>query len=158
MKPVMALWLALLPALLLAQPARIERVSDGDTVRVQVGRQKSYSLRLSYIDAPELKQSYGKASRDHLLKLIDDRPVEVEVFGQDRYGRKLGRILIDGVDLSYLMVRDGYAWHYRQYAKKDQDGIDYAQFEVAEVEARRAWRGLWRDRAPQAPWQWRREN
>ena len=43
---------------------------------------------------------------------------------------------------------DGLAWHYTRYS-------DDARLAAAEREARAARRGLWRDAAPVAPWDWR---
>jgi micrococcal nuclease len=46
------------------------------------------------------------------------------------------------------MVAEGLAWHYTRYS-------DDATLADAEGEARAAARGLWRDREPVPPWEWR---
>lgn len=46
------------------------------------------------------------------------------------------------------MVADGMAWHYARYSK-DAGPAD------AESDARAAGRGLWSDREPVPPWEWR---
>jgi endonuclease YncB( thermonuclease family) len=46
-------------------------------------------------------------------------------------------------------VRCGLAWWYRRYAPSDR------RLERLENEARRARLGLWSDRSPVAPWEWR---
>ena len=70
---------------------------------------------------------------------------------KDRYGRVVGRVFVDGLDVNAEMVRNGHAWVYRQYAK------DESLFAL-EDEARAAKRGLWAlseaDNMP--PWDWRR--
>jgi endonuclease YncB( thermonuclease family) len=54
-------------------------------------------------------------------------------------------------DLNHEIVRAGFAWWYRQYARGDGD------LEGLEREARDARRGLWADSAPMPPWEWRKE-
>ena len=66
----------------------------------------------------------------------------------DRYGRTLARIEVEGQDVNRQMVADGLAWHYVRYSKD-------AGLAAAEREARAAARGLWADREPVPPWEWR---
>jgi hypothetical protein len=61
-------------------------------------------------------------------------------------------ILPDGRNLNHEIVRAGFAWWYRQYARGDET------LERLEREARDARRGLWADSAPVPPWQWRKEH
>jgi endonuclease YncB( thermonuclease family) len=46
-------------------------VHDGDTFRAVAGGEE-IKVRLSCVDAPELKQAHGQASRDYLRKLLGD--------------------------------------------------------------------------------------
>ncbi|WP_368732194.1 thermonuclease family protein, partial [Microcystis aeruginosa] len=56
-------------------------------------------MRLACIDAPELKQPFGKASRDHLRAIIKDRPVKIDRINTDRFGRTIAILYIsDGVN------------------------------------------------------------
>jgi endonuclease YncB( thermonuclease family) len=47
------------------------------------------------------------------------------------------------------MLEAGYAWHYKHY-----DNSKY--YADLEKEARKAKRGLWADKKPQAPWTYRK--
>ena len=47
------------------------------------------------------------------------------------------------------MVKAGYAWHFKQYS---QNPI-YADLEI---QAKNNKRGLWQDKYPIAPWEWRK--
>ena len=49
--------------------AKVIKVIDGDTIWVK-SKNKHIKIRLSYIDAPELKQVYGVRSKNFLSKLI----------------------------------------------------------------------------------------
>ncbi len=68
---------------------------------------------------------------------------------RDRYGRTVGVVLLpDGRSLNHELVRAGLAWMYRRYTN-DESLSDL------EEEARVARRGLWADRNPIPPWEWR---
>jgi len=92
-------------------------VVDGDTLRVRPpGGGKSVSVRISGIDAPEICQAGGTASRDALMrKLLGQR---VAVYGRqhDDYGRLLAKISFKGEDTGRWMVAQGLAWSYRNRA------------------------------------------
>jgi hypothetical protein len=53
------------------------------------------------------------------------------------------------------MVRDGYAWHYKEYAS-EQDAADRSRYGNAEALARSARSGLWADTSPMYPSDYRR--
>ena len=103
------------------------------------------SKRLCWFCFPAL---FGTVSRDRLTSLTKGKSAEVFVDDRDRYGRTVARLEIDGRDINRQMVADGLAWHYTRYS-------DDARLAAAEREARAARRGLWRDAAPVAPWEWR---
>ena len=69
---------------------------------------------------------------------------------RDRYGRIIGKISDDHRDVCLEQVRRGMAWHYKQYAR-DQAPGDRGAYSEAEMAARAARVGLWRDVAPVAP-------
>jgi endonuclease YncB( thermonuclease family) len=56
--------------------------------------------------------------------------------------------LEDGRDVAGEMLDAGLAWHFARYS----NDRDYA---AAERRARDAKRGLWQDRDPIPPWEWR---
>jgi endonuclease YncB( thermonuclease family) len=94
--------------------ARAGSVPDGDTLWVQPDSGgPPRKLRLQGIDAPEICQSSGVASRDALRQRVQARPLQVVVKYQDDYGRGLARISVDGQDLGALMVSSGHAWSSR---------------------------------------------
>lgn len=49
--------------------------------------------------------------------LVFSQVVTVDDAGKDRYGRTIGRVHLGDLDVNAAMVRTGYAWVYRQYAK-----------------------------------------
>lgn len=91
--------------------ARVTRVHDGDTVWVQPLAGGPYrKLRLLGIDAPEICQAGGEASRDVLAGRILRQVVRVEAHGDDTYGRGLARLEQDGQDLNAWLLERGHAW------------------------------------------------
>ncbi len=68
---------------------------------------------------------------------------------KDYYGRIIGRVYVENLDVNAEMVRQGYAWVYRKYAK------DKALYRLEE-EAQAARKGLWASDHPIPPWEWRR--
>ena len=71
------------------------------------------------------------------------------VSGKDRYGRLLGDVLVDGFSVNRDLLAAGLAWHYKYFN-------DDPQLAALEDEARAAGRGLWGDKGPIPPWDWRR--
>ena len=72
-----------------------------------------------------------------------------------RYGRQIGKVLINGRDVNLVQVERGMAWFYRQY-QREQSPNDRRLYEAAEEAARAGKRGLWRDADPVPPWEFRR--
>jgi endonuclease YncB( thermonuclease family) len=148
---VMVLW-ALLSfhgyARALEFTARVTAVSDGDTLRVLVGREQ-VRVRLMEIDAPEKRQAFGHGSQQSLASLCFGKDATIDARGRDRYGRTLARATCAGVDVNAEQVRRGMAWVYDKYV------TDRSLYRIQE-EARAARRGLWEDAAPVAPWDYRK--
>lgn len=126
------------------------RITDGDTFTLQYSSLEDERVRLHGIDAPERNQPHGPAAGAELARLIEGREVRVELVDRDNYGRLVGRVWIDDVDINLAMVEGGHAWWYEFYAQDRRD------LELAEEAARRAQRGLWAQRNPVPPWEWRR--
>jgi micrococcal nuclease len=126
---------------------RVVGVLDGDSLMVlRDGRQ--VEVRLYGVDAPEGGQAFGSVAKRFLSNLVFEKTVMVEVRDIDRYKRSVAVVTVDRADVGLDMIRAGYAWHYTQYSND-------ARYAAAEQEARAARRGLWQDRAPVAPWQYR---
>jgi endonuclease YncB( thermonuclease family) len=126
---------------------KVIRVTDGDTVKVLVD-QSPVIVRLEGIDAPEDGQSFSARSKRALETLVAGKTVTIRSTGEDKYGRTLGFVFVDGVNANARMVAEGWAWHYKKYSSDEQ----LAQLEVS---ARAARIGLWADPNPLAPWEYR---
>jgi len=148
------LYLALLLAISPAQAdvgGRVVSVHDGDTLTVLVEK-RQVKVRLTDIDAPELKQPFGTRSRQSLAEMCFGKDASLDVRGRDRYKRTLAIVTCAGTDANAEQVRRGYAWTYTRFARADSPLI------AIENEARSAHRGLWADPVAVAPWDWRRNH
>ena len=103
------------------------------------------------IDAPERKQAFGNVSRESLADMVARQQVAAEFDKRDRYGRMLGKVLVDGRDVNLVQIERGMAWFYRQY-QREQSRKDQLLYGAAEDAAKAGQRGLWRDADPVAPW------
>ncbi|HOC30969.1 MAG TPA: thermonuclease family protein [Armatimonadota bacterium] len=128
---------------------RVVAVGDGDTLRVLVAR-REVKVRLYGIDSPEAHQAFGTQAKKFTSQKAFGKTVTVEVRDTDQYGRTVGEVILpDGTNLNALIVKSGYAWAYRHHSRK---------FIPEEEEAKADRRGLWKDRNPIPPWEFRRAN
>jgi endonuclease YncB( thermonuclease family) len=130
---------------------KVVKVKDGDTIAVLVdkGDKQELTIRLAGIDAPEKKQPYGEKAKVGLSGLVFGKVVVVEITQKDKYGRSIGDIHVDGEWVNKRMVMDGLAWHYVQFSKDKE-------LAEAEIDARKNGRGLWADKEPVEPWEFRK--
>ena len=94
----------------------VESCYDGDTCRVRID-QKTQKVRFSGIDAPELKQEFGKEARDYLKNLIHLKKVKLKCQGQS-WDRKTCLVFLGLQNINEEMVKKGYAWDSPQYSQK----------------------------------------
>jgi endonuclease YncB( thermonuclease family) len=143
---------------------KVIKVADGDTITVLVSNKEQYRIRLAGIDAPEKGQPFGNASRKNLRKLVAGKEVRVEFEKYDRYGRIVGKVWVTPpdcpkcgktIDAGLAQITSGMAW-YRRYAH-EQSPEDRGRYEFAEQEAKAKRVGLWQEKNPMPPWEFRRE-
>lgn len=135
---------------------RVVTVHDGDTVTIVDGGRVQRRVRIAGIDAPEKAQPFGAAAKENLARLVHGRHVAARCHKRDRFGREVCSVFLRGRDVGLEQVQDGLSWWYRDYAR-EQLPEARARYEAAEIEAKGARRGLWRDATPQAPWMWRKQ-
>jgi micrococcal nuclease len=100
-----------------SQPAPLQgvvtQVSDGDTVRFTPAGQTAIVVRLANIDAPEICQAWGPEARRALTDLALNKPATLRPTGRDSYGRTVGVLVVDGLDVAQNLVEGGHAWSLR---------------------------------------------
>jgi micrococcal nuclease len=133
----------------LALEGKVVGVIDGDTIDVLDSSKTQHRIRFDGIDAPERGQPFSSRAKSTLSDLVFGKTVRVDTEGTDKYDRTIGRVYVDGRDVGLAMLESGVAWHYTKY---DQSKA-YADGEKV---ARAARRGLWTDKNPIPPWEWRK--
>jgi hypothetical protein len=89
-----------------------------------------------------------------LSDLVFGKSVEVVGDKIDKHGRLVGKILLEGRDINLQQVKDGFAWHYKQY-ESEQSESDRKAYADAEIAARTSKSNLWSIANPIAPWDFR---
>lgn len=136
---------------------RVVAVSDGDTITVLDGENREIKVRLAGIDAPEKDQEGGQEAKQSLSALVVGRVVDVNTSKRDKYGRAVGKVLLDGQDVNLEQIKHGHAWHYKKYAA-EQSHEDRSRYAKAESNARQAAVGVWSRSTATPPWEWRHRN
>jgi len=136
-----------------AWTGKVVGIADGDTITVLRDGHDQVKIRLYGIDAPESGQPFGKASKQNLSSMVYGQSVQIEAMDTDRYGRTVARVFVDAEDVNAAQLQTGHAWLYRQYCKDWVCG----EWGELEAEAMSSRAGLWADKDPTPPWQWRRD-
>lgn len=126
---------------------KVVGVTDGDTLTVLDGSEPR-KIRLEGIDAPESHQDFGTQAKKALSEKVFGKTVRVEWRANDKYGRALGHVFVDGHWINKDLAQEGWAWHYRQYSKSPV-------LAEAESKARAGHVGLWSAEDPTPPWEFR---
>jgi len=142
-----AILLLLITATLHADEIRgkVVSIADGDTITVLDAEKVQHKIRLEGIDSPEKGQAFGTKAKETTSKLVGEQEVVVKWEKKDRYGRILGDVHLGDRHINLEMVQEGQAWHSQAKALAD-----------AEDEARKAKKGLWADKSPEPPWEFRK--
>ncbi|HEY6122931.1 MAG TPA: thermonuclease family protein [Pyrinomonadaceae bacterium] len=130
-------------------------VNDGDTFTI-VSLNKPVKIRLLAVVAPSDVQAFADVARQHLSDLILHKTVLVEYSGLVENNLILGKVSCRDVDIGAQMLRDGVAWFDKASSSRliNSDRQIYLDCELA---ARNEQRGLWRDPAPVAPWDFKNQ-
>ena len=78
---------------------KVVSVADGDTITVLDAEKTQHKIRLQGIDAPEKAQAFGAKSKQALYEMVHGKTVQVSFEKSDKYGRILGKVLLDGQDI-----------------------------------------------------------
>ena len=124
-------------------------VIDGDTIEIIDADNQRHRIRLVEIDAPEQSQMSGIKAKNALVNKIHGKEITVRYSERDSYGRILGKVYYQERWINREMIADGWAWHFRWYS-------DDRELALAEKAARKATRGLWKNKNPIPPWEYRR--
>jgi micrococcal nuclease len=114
-------------------------------------------IRFACVDAPELKQENGIASRDYLRSLLNraNNQVSINAVDTDRFGRTVAEVYANGQLVQLQQVRDGMVWANGQFKANCSR---WNESDRAFTEARSNRKGIFKTGNPIPPWEWRRRN
>ena len=133
----------------------VTKVYDGDTLTVINPLGLAEKIRLSKLDAPELKafkwgeQPYGQQARDALFNLCAGKIATVVKKSKDKYGRTVASVNCQNIDVTAYMIQNGDAWAYRYSATK--------ALRLMQITAKEKGLGLWALENPIEPILWRKK-
>ena len=134
--------------------ALVTAVADGDTITVLAQDKQQVKIRLYGIDCPEKGQAFGNRAKQATADAVHGKNVTVQPMDTDRYGRTVAVVFMPGGrSLCEHLVREGMAWVYPQYCKREEICAPLRKIEKA---AKGQGKGLWADKAPVPPWEWRK--
>lgn len=148
-----ATWLLTVPSflgiVLACLVGTAKNAEDACTIKV-MREGRAEKVRLHGVDCPERRQAFGTKAKQFTCDIVFGKHVTVEPKGKS-YDRLVGRVILpDGRCLNEELVKAGMAWWSEKYAPNDK------VLSQAEQEARGAKRGLWRDKDPVPPWNFRK--
>ena len=100
----------------------LDRVVDGDTIDITIDLgfsiYKKERIRLAFLNSPETRtknleeKALGFRTKEWLSEQLESNNLVVETIKEEKYGRMLGWIFADGVNINEKMIEEGYAWRY----------------------------------------------
>ena len=102
--------------------AKVTRVVDGDTVDALVDlgfdTWKKVRIRMMGLNAPESRtkdleeKKKGLAAKDRLKELLSSKTFILQSHGVGKYGRGLGELFVDDVNVNKQLIKEGHAVEY----------------------------------------------
>jgi micrococcal nuclease len=125
----------------LAAQLKLSHCHDGDTCTFFEDK-KSFKVRISGIDAPEVDQESGKQSRNFLRDLMKRGDYKLDCDGRS-YDRRTCSIAVGNLDVGHEMIRNGWAWEFSKFSK--------GKYTQAQILAKKENLGLWKQKSPISP-------
>jgi len=121
--------------------ALVARAIDGDTVELDTGERVRYLM----VDTPESTtelECYGENAKTFNRDLVEGKQVTLryDVEREDRFGRTLAYVTVDGDEVNTLIIERGFGC-VLYIEPNGTDRLD--EFQDLEAAARQANRGLW---------------
>lgn len=128
-------------------PATVISALDGDTIDVRLSSGATDTIRILGVDTPEIHhptkpvECFGPEAAAYTRRRLLGRTVELEsdVESHDIYDRRLAYVIVDGARFDDELLRLGYA----RLLVIPPNELHAREMLDAELDARRAGRGLW---------------
>jgi endonuclease YncB( thermonuclease family) len=150
---------------------QVTYVMDGDTIKfyhidnptrnvpsnIQILKQTTLTLRIAGIDTPEIAkfgnkgQEYANESKNFTESFTKGKRVKIQIYSKDQYGRLVGSVDSNGVDLALTLVEHGLADIYTGRGAEFGTSTNETRLKKALVEAKIKKIGMWNDPNFQSP-------
>jgi len=114
--------------------AKVIKVTDGDTIRVLwAERDFDFPVRLSLIQAPELKQQEGKESQNWLENQLLNEEVDIIINPKNRigrWGRIIGEIMKEGISINKLSMEEGKSKNFYREESGEIPPIEFWEVKI----------------------------
>jgi len=127
------------------QTTHVTRVIDGDTIKTnnseltRIIPVEGQTIRLLGINTPEKNQPYYQEAKQFLIQNIQNKTIQLESHGSDKYQRTLAYIFLNNKNINTQILSNGLATLY--YYDKDHH---YNELKQAEEFARLNNLGIWK--------------
>lgn len=129
-------------------------VIDGKTLQVENQSGKTFYLKLRYLEVPEAEQPLSSIVKNHLKDLAFGKTIYIKnVRVLPEY--TIGVALLDKVDLSQQMIRDGAGWF--DISESDSVGDSTNVYKETEALAKSEKLGVWNVKGLKPAWEFRAE-
>lgn len=140
---------------------KVVSVLDGDTFNA-TDENVTFRVRIAAMDAPEKGQPCAKMAKYRLEQMLQSKNVTIKPVkkNQDRYGRVLGHVFLDGQDIALLMIQEGLATYYRPFCHdypEDKNKYNYlpAVYIEAEKRSKKLQKNIWSSSKMELPCRYR---
>ncbi|MHC9538176.1 MAG: DUF1266 domain-containing protein [Vulcanimicrobiota bacterium] len=123
-------------------------VDDGNIIVVMKGND-TVRVRLEGIACPETGQAFHDEAAQFVTNLVLGKEIFVDVKTVDYDRRLVSSVKVDGKEVSLELIKEGLAWYYDKISKN-------TELASAEQAARKQKSGIWSQRDPTAPWDYKR--
>ncbi len=101
------------------QSGHVRHVVDGDTLVLSGTKER---IRLWGVDAPELKEKGGQASKVALTQMVKGKDIRFIKIENDRYGRTVARVFVKEKDskqteINQWLIENKHATEYCRFSK-----------------------------------------
>ena len=119
----------------------VTEIYDGRTIKVTDHRGTPFTVQLRAIETPEDGQELAETVKDHLTNLLLSKQITFRFSGgTDQI--LVAQVLVNGLDASQQVLRDGAAWLYVDDAGS-ASGTEINEYRNLETLAKNEKRGVW---------------
>ncbi|MCB1025189.1 MAG: thermonuclease family protein, partial [Acidobacteria bacterium] len=133
----------------------VTQILDGKTIAIEPQPGVRITFELQSIEVPEPEQQLHATVIDHLSKLALNQSVSFDANSLSSQ-KLIGRVFLNGVDLSQQMIRDGAAWHVSGGRGGTLSSVEKI-YQENEALAKTEKRGVWSVEDLKPAWEFRAE-